>query len=284
MLMMTSAATALATRYAATLQARYPELWPESIRGLLVHSAEWTDAMRQHYLPLNTRQSKERLFRYCGYGVPNIDRASWSASNELTLIAQNDLQPFFRDDGRYRSKDINIHTLPWPTDVLRGLPGGLEVQLRVTLSYFIEPNPARRGWKGRYRYASHGLRFDVKTPEETEPRFMRRVNLAARAADDDEEYEGDAHDWQLGPQLRHRGSIHSDWWTGTARALAERGLIAVYPVVGWWRERAHLGRWQNQARYALIVSIRTSAEDIDIYTPVANQIATAIEIENQEDE
>jgi hypothetical protein len=28
------------------------------------------------------------------------------------------------------------------------------VRLRVTLSYFVEPNPASRGWQGRYRYAS----------------------------------------------------------------------------------------------------------------------------------
>ena len=38
----TSAATALAGRLAAQLMAVYPELWPETIRALIVHSAEWT--------------------------------------------------------------------------------------------------------------------------------------------------------------------------------------------------------------------------------------------------
>ena len=38
--------------------------------------------------------------------------------------------------------------------------------MRVTLSYFIEPNPSQRG-NSRYRYQSHGLRFDVKRPTET---------------------------------------------------------------------------------------------------------------------
>jgi hypothetical protein len=38
----TSAATAQAARMAAVLLARYPDYWPETIRGLLVHSAEWT--------------------------------------------------------------------------------------------------------------------------------------------------------------------------------------------------------------------------------------------------
>jgi hypothetical protein len=147
----------LVARDAAVLQNRYSDLWPETIRSLLVHSADWTETMKAPFLPLNSREQKERLLRYCGYGVPDFQRASWSASNELTLIAQDDLQPFEkRAGGGYKSKDINLHTLPWPSDVLSDL-GDTEVQLRVTLSYFVEPNPARRGWRGRYRYASHGL-------------------------------------------------------------------------------------------------------------------------------
>ena len=42
--------------------------------------------------------------------------------------------------------DIQFFELPWPRDVLQGL-GEQSVRLRVTLSYFIEPNPGRRGWK-----------------------------------------------------------------------------------------------------------------------------------------
>ena len=274
---MTSAATALGARDAAILHARYPDLWAETVRALLVHSAEWTPAMMGHFTPLDSRERKERLLRYCGYGVPNFQRAAWSASNELTLIAQDDLQPFEKRDGDYRSKDINVHTLPWPSDVLQAL-GGTEVELRVTLSYFIEPNPARRGWRGRYRYASHGLRFEVKTATETPAEFAARVNQAMRSDEDDETYEGDAQQWMLGPQLRHLGSLHTDWWTGTAADCANKGSLAVYPVIGWWRERHHLGRWNRRARYSLVVSIRTPAQDIDIYTPVATQIGVEIPI------
>ncbi len=42
----TSAATAQAARLAAIVQAEYPNLWPETARALIVHSAEWTQAMR----------------------------------------------------------------------------------------------------------------------------------------------------------------------------------------------------------------------------------------------
>jgi hypothetical protein len=41
----TSAATALAARYAAMLWAKYPGLAPETVRALMVHAAEWTPAM-----------------------------------------------------------------------------------------------------------------------------------------------------------------------------------------------------------------------------------------------
>ncbi|MBF0589652.1 MAG: S8 family peptidase, partial [Magnetococcales bacterium] len=46
----TSAATALAAKMAAELMTTYPTYWPETIRGLMVHSAQWTDWMEQTYL------------------------------------------------------------------------------------------------------------------------------------------------------------------------------------------------------------------------------------------
>lgn len=41
----TSAATAAAARLAAIVWSYYPRLWPETVRGLLIHSAQWTPAM-----------------------------------------------------------------------------------------------------------------------------------------------------------------------------------------------------------------------------------------------
>lgn len=54
----TSAASALCARMAAQLMARYPDLWPESIRGLIVHSAQWTDAMKRMFLPARGEPTK----------------------------------------------------------------------------------------------------------------------------------------------------------------------------------------------------------------------------------
>ena len=155
----TSAATALAARYAAMIWARYPHLTAESVRGLLIHSARWTAPMLSEF-PHKDRHNRLRVY---GYGVPDLNRAMWSAQNNATLIMEAVLQPFgevVEDSGekKIKTKDMQLHRLPWPKEVLEQL-GSTTVRLRVTLSYFIEPSPGRRGWKDKHRYQSHGLRF-----------------------------------------------------------------------------------------------------------------------------
>ncbi|MRR56981.1 MAG: S8 family peptidase [Deltaproteobacteria bacterium] len=272
----TSAATALVSRMAAIIQAQYPELWPETVRALLIHSADWTPAMKDR-LDNGKRGGIRNLLKCCGYGVPNLDKAIWSAGNSLTMIAQDSLQPYAKEESRFKTKDMHIHSIPWPVEVLQDL-GDTPVEMRVTLSYFIEPNPARRGWTRRYKYASHGLRFDVKTPEETLEQFRKRINRAAHDEEMGIKSKSDAKKWVVGPDLRGLGSIHSDRWKGTAAELATRGYVAIYPVIGWWRERYRLGRWDKRARYALVISIMTPEERVDLYTPVENMVTTAVEI------
>lgn len=274
----TSAATALASNMATRISAAYPDLWPESIRAIVTHSAHWTNAMRDSYLPANPNTSHyETLIKHCGFGAPSLERALWSTGNALTLIAQDSLQPFWKDGAHYKSKDMNLHSIPWPRETLASL-GETEVTMRVTLSYFIEPNPSERGFTGRYRYASHGLRFDVRRPDEAEDEFRVRINRAARDEETGTYYGGDGGGWLLGKQKRHRGSLHTDIWVGTAADLANRYQLAVYPTIGWWRERHHLQRYTKQARYSLIVSIETPETELDIYTEVANQIQIPVEI------
>jgi hypothetical protein len=143
------------------------------------------------------------------------------------------------------------------------------------LSYFIEPKPGRReGFvKHRHRYQSHGLRFEAKRPPETLDDLRKRVSKAARQEEETYEAVGDTSGWALGPQVRTRGSIHSDWWSGTAADLANCGFIAVYPVSGWWRESPG-NHWSKEARFALIVSIRTEANRISLFTPVEIDLYT----------
>lgn len=276
----TSAASAQAAWMAARLQVEYPNAWPETIRGLIVHSAEWTNTQKRKYLRNDSKGAYYQLAKICGYGVPNLERAISCAANSLSLISQAELQPFDKHEtqSRYISKDMHVYRLPWPVDVLRDLRES-PVQMRVTLSYFVEPSPGEVGWKDRYRYASHALRFELNGPGEDEEEFIQRVNRRAREDDEHPGTEGAADHWMLG-ETRNVGSIHSDVWSGTAIELAGSNLIAVHPAVGWWRERPHLGRFNRQARYSLIVSFSLPGQEVDIYTPVAVQlgIPTPIEI------
>lgn len=276
----TSASSALGANMAAKLFAAYPAIWPETVRALIVHSAEWTDSLKQQFLPAKPRKTDyARLLRICGYGVPDLARAMYCRSNSVTLVSQAFLQPYDRKNSRYVTRDMHLYNLPWPTDVLADL-GELEVRMKVTLSYFVEPGPGEIGWDDRYRYPSYALRFDVNGPGETEIEFIQRVNVQAREDGQHPGTEGAQSRWIIG-EARNVGSIHSDTWIGTAADLAASNLIAIYPGVGWWRERHHLKRWGRRCRYSLCVSIITPMQEIDVYTPVALQldIQQPVEIE-----
>ena len=269
----TSAATAQVARMAILVRVDYPEFWPETVRALVVHSARWTPAMQAHLRGSSGKRARENLARRYGFGVPNLDRARRSADDALTLVLQSSIHPFA--DGKM--KEMHLHDLPWPKEVLEEL-GQTPVRLRVTLSYFVEPNPGRRGWKRRHRYASHGLRFDVRAPTESTAEFRKRLNQRALDEDEDRPTTGDSEGWFLGEQARNKGSIHSDVWTGTAADLAERGVIGVYPVSGWWKDQPKRDRSALGARYALVVSIETEAEGVDIWTPVAAEIGVPVDV------
>ena len=273
----TSAASALAARMSAQILADNQSLWPETIRGLIVHSAEWTEAMRNH-LPQSPNQSdKRRLLRRYGYGVPSFGRATRSAMHDVTLVIEDSIQPFVKSGSKIKTQDMNYHALPWPTATLEAL-GDSEVELQVTLSYYIEPNPGERGWTKKHRYASHGLRFAVKRSLESEANFRQRINAAAQGDAGAPNDSGNEDGWYFGPHLQKQGSIHSDTWTGTAAELAARGSLAIYPVGGWWREKKRLERYENRVRYSLVLTLR-AIEGVDIYSEIVNSIEVEVEIE-----
>lgn len=272
----TSAATAQAGHLGASILAEYPTLWPETVRALITHSAEWTDAMRQRFAGAGGRAARLALQRRYGMGVPDAARALRSATDALTLVVQDVIHPF---DGDGRMREMHLHELPWPVEVLEGL-GAAEVRMRVTLSYFIEPNPGRRGWVRRYSYASHGLRFGVRRPTESTDDFRSRVNQLARDDNDRRTAtDSDASEWFFGPDQRTAGSLHTDVWVGTAADLAQRSVIAVFPTGGWWKERKDRDHSDRGARYGLVVSLETPEQDVDIWTPVAQAVTVPIEID-----
>ena len=246
----TSAATALASNFAGRLQAKYPHLWAESIRGLIVHSAKWTSTMEEQFpVRKGNRADMERRLRHCGYGVPSEERAFYSTENGLTYIAQEEIQPFVRRGNKPpKMNKMHFFKLPWPREILEQL-AEISVTMRVTLSYFIEPAPGEIGWKDKYRYASCGLRFDVNTENESEIAFTSRINSLIEAEENEERSKNDSKRWLIGADNRNRGSIHSDELNLTAAQLATCNLIAVYPIGGWWKTRTNLEKYNEKLRY-----------------------------------
>jgi hypothetical protein len=90
----TSAATAQAARLAALISADYPSYWPETLRALVVHSAEWTAQMQTHLRGASGKRARAKLVQRYGFGVPSAERALRSANDALTLVAQSSIRPF----------------------------------------------------------------------------------------------------------------------------------------------------------------------------------------------
>lgn len=271
-----SAAVPQAARMAAQIAARYPGIWPEMVRALMVHSAEWTPSMIDTLEGVSLSDRSRYLLRRYGHGVPNLSRALASAENAVALVAQTSIQPFRQNDSRISFGDAHVYDLPWPVDILESL-GETAVRLKVTLSYFVEPHPAGAGMIDPTRYRSFGLRFDMKRSQETVDSFRARVNRAARA----DGYRGNApadSQWRYGPKSVKAGSLHSDIWEGSAAELSARGSICVYPVNGWWRVRKRLGRFNESARYALVITLEAPEVETDLYVPILQAIDTPTEI------
>lgn len=273
----TSPSTAQAAWFCAKLLNEYPNAWPETIRALMIHSASWTTTMKSYFCNPDTKNlGRQNLLRCCGYGIPNLSNAIQCMNNNVNMIIQDEIQPFTKGK---KMNEMRVYTLPWPKDVLESL-GETRAKLKVTLSYFVEPGPGEIGWKDKYRYPSCLLRFDVNNTNESLLDFEKRINTKMRENNENLSESSSASErWYLGTNNRNVGSIHSDFIEMNAIDLCNCNHIAVYPVVGWWRERGYLKRYNNKIRYSLIVSLSTPAQNIDLYSPIVAQIQIPTEVQ-----
>lgn len=274
----TSASVALASKMAAELRTMYPSYWPETIRGLMVHSAEWTPAMLDGRDIVNREKDRRAILRSVGYGVPVLEKAAYSANNALTLVAQNHIMPYRKEGSEIRYNNYHLYDLPWPADVLLNEVGTNDVTLKVTLSYYIEPNPGNRQYARDFQYHSHELDFKLIKPTESPEEFKRRISAAASGTEENEDdtVNTSSELWTLRERIRSKGSIKKDFITTSGVQLSSRHLLAVYPKNGWYRTRKKLEKYDSTVRYSLIVSIETPEMGVDIYTPVQIMIETGI--------
>ncbi len=258
----TSGATAAVAGMAARVMAQYPDYWPETVRGLLVHSSSWTPAMLARGKGLGKDDANELLLSLFGWGVPDEGEAMLSASDRLTLVIEGSLVPFRLEQGQMRINECAYHPLPWPSASLRAL-GSTEVELRITLSYFVEPDMRTVAARKFQNYPSHRLAFDLKGPEDDPLDVVRRQNKRMTDVRTAKPPARSERNWRIAGALRERGTIHHDTWIGPAEDLAGQDAIRVSPIGGWWRDHPdHAG---VAVRYALVVSVRTPGARQDIY-------------------
>lgn len=256
---MTSEATARASHLAARIWASEPKLRPESVRALIVHSASWTPTMREQFKGIDDR------LQACGYGVPDERIASECAHGVATVVVEDVMpnavveeepkkeapkRPTSKATESKTRRKAKIYRVPIPSTLV-----SLEdpnVDLRVTLSYFAEPNKF-----GRSVFHGLDLKWDMQGPQESEQQFLERVNPLRRLVDEKGKRlprpKTKSFKWEIGPQRRGRGTVQSDRWSGKMSALAGDKLIAVVPVLGWWEQRRALKLWE--LNFSLVVSI-----------------------------
>ena len=233
---------------------------PETVRGLLIHSARWSPALRSQF------PNRRDLLRAVGYGVPRQEAAAYSSRTRPTLIVEDVLYPGQRDEEGALIRPVHFYQLPLPSEQLLAL-GEQEVELAVTLSFFVEPNES-----SRRSYAGAMLRWDMQGPAEGQEQFRQRINRLERPAD----YERvtSSYPWEIGIDTRSRGSVQSDRCQITGADLAGHRLVAVYPTLGWWDRRSD--RVDRPIRYSLIVSVDAGNADIDLYALVEVEIAVEV--------
>jgi hypothetical protein len=280
----TSAATALASNFLAKLRDVYPNAWEETLRALMIHSASWTDKLIEQF-NFDIKKSTEalKLLRIVGYGIPNLEKAIECKSNYLTFISEEIIQPYKIEDGTIKTNEIHYYQFPWPKDILQDL-GATQTTLRVTLSYFIEPNPGEKGYSTKYAYQSTALKFSLINPNEDFENFKIRTNkinqnilkeeLGKPKLDaGDFEKNAGTDRWALGADNIFKGSIHSNYMTKNAVEIANCNTLAIFPQsLGWWKHLKKQNKYNSELKYSLIVSIETPENSADIYTEISNQI------------
>lgn len=285
----TSAATAFAGHFIAKIREVYPNAWSETLRALMIHSASWTPEMIEQFeIDTAKASDKAKLLRTVGYGIPNLQKAIECKTNYLTFISEQIIKPYKKEGKKdIETNEIHYYEFPWPKETLEAL-GAANVILKVTLSYFIEPNPGDKGYTTKYAYQSTALRFSLIRPDEDLTNFKIRTNKISQDALKDslgvEKLEASAFSrdtgnerWVLGAENVFKGSVHSNYWTGSAAEIASCNILAIYPLAsGWWKQLKKQNKYDSELRYSLIVSIETPDLEVDIYTPIAVQVSNKI--------
>ena len=108
---------------------------------------------------------------------PDLDRAMRSASNSLSMIVEEHIHPFTREDGgQPKTREMHLHRLPWPLDELEALG---ELNLRNTIEETIFNVSANWYQLIQLNYASEVLEDAITITKERFDLANARVDVGA---------------------------------------------------------------------------------------------------------
>lgn len=131
-------------------------MWPETVRALIVHSAEWTDAMRRHVRRADGKaelraSTADTAWAYPIWPAPPATRR---ASDALTLIAQDIIHPFHNGTMR-EMPGYASHGLQFDVRRAAEYTNKLRKRLNRLVLAAEEHRPASTDDTGRWKLGPH---------------------------------------------------------------------------------------------------------------------------------
>jgi hypothetical protein len=107
--------------------------------------------------------------------------------------------------------------------------------------------------------------------------FLARINDADRDPNAPPD-PAETWAWEIGTQVRRRGSVQSDRLDVEAAALAGDLLVGVFPAGGWWKDHLKT-RAGTEIPYSVVITIDVGDVDLDVYSLVSARIPAEISVD-----
>lgn len=257
----TSFAAPKVAHLAAHLQALLPDEPTLLYRALIAQSARWP--------AWTSGRDSLMVLRHLGFGLPDLDRATYNSLYRVTLITHG--------VRRIGARVAHIYQVPVPAQ-LRNPGKDCRIRLDVTLSYAARPRRTRRPLRS---YLSTWLTWMVSYRGESLESFEgRALSDAEPVAGTDRE----VIDWCLREQGNwgdvpgtHRGNatLQKDWAYLSSYHLPESLCLAVVGHRGWSHDPA------DAAKYALVVTFEAVNRDMEVYAPIRAAVERLPQMETQ---
>ncbi|MDO9016204.1 MAG: S8 family peptidase [Deltaproteobacteria bacterium] len=242
----TSFAAPRVAHLAARVFDALPGSSPDLVRALIVNSAQWPSQVRD----------RAHALKVYGYGVPRPERIfDVGAARSVATI-----------EDRIAIGKVHYYRLPFPKHVFEGAP---ETLIRVSVTV---------AWRAKVRRTN--LRYRGAMIEwEMAKRGESLEQLHARFADlrqDDDAEEGDAEvasedavigdwGWNVGSNLRKRGTVQKDWHEAAAASYGDALVIGVMAKKVWMTDTEAR---KGAIRYAMTICVEAVGAGVSLHEEI----------------